>query len=103
MSATVLGIMCAVIVVALVFWLIMVRNAANHPGQKRRRKEPMRGVVQGGQHVGGGRSVAPHRDAPVPPDGGVTPAPETPDAEDAEAERARQGTGHPQSGSPMDL
>ena len=31
-------------------------------------------VVQGGQHVGGGRSVAPTRDAPVPEGGGEPPS-----------------------------
>jgi len=35
----------------------------------------MRGLVQGGQHVGGGRSVAPHRDKEVPEGGGHPPAP----------------------------
>jgi hypothetical protein len=39
----------------------------------------MRGLVQGGQHVGGGRSVAPHRDAPVPEGGGNPPTPEEED------------------------
>jgi hypothetical protein len=36
----------------------------------------MRGVVQGGEHVGGGRSVMPHRDAEVPESGGTPPSPE---------------------------
>jgi hypothetical protein len=99
MSAIGLVIICVVAVVALSFWLIMVRYAANHPEQKLRRHERMRGTVQGGQHIGGGRSVAPHRDAPVPEGGGVPPSPEAPDIESREAEEARRGS----SGSPLDL
>lgn len=95
MSATVLVIMCVVIVAALAFWLIMIRRAAKHPEQKTRRREQMRGVVQGGQHVGGGRSVAPHRDAPVPEGGGIPPNPEAGDAEDTAAGEARRGSANP--------
>jgi uncharacterized membrane-anchored protein len=72
MSGTTTGIVviCVVIVVALAVWLGMVALAARRPHSQNPRREPMRGLVQGGQHVGGGRSVAPTRDAPVPEGGG---------------------------------
>jgi hypothetical protein len=57
----------------------LVARAARHPGQEYPRREQLRGLVQGGQHVGGGRSVAPHRDAPVPEGGGNPPTPEEED------------------------
>ena len=102
-SMTGIWILCVVIVVGLAVWLIMVRHAANHPEQKHRRKEHMRGLVQGGQHVGGGRSVAPTRDAPVP-EGGGAPSPQAPDVEDMENEQAGRTPGHTRgSGSPLDL
>jgi hypothetical protein len=56
----------------------------------------MRGLVQGGQHVGGGRSVGPTRDAPVPEGGGEPPSIE----EEAAAHDGRQPRS---SGNPMDL
>jgi hypothetical protein len=103
MSATVLWIMVVVIVVALAVWLIMVRYSDRHPGHKTRRREQMRGMVQGGQHVGGGRSVMPRRDAPVP-EGGEVPNPDLPDVEDAEADQASRGpSARRNSGNPMDL
>jgi hypothetical protein len=102
-STTAIWVIVIVVVVALAIWLGAVRYAAVHPGQKRRRKEEMRGMVQGGQHVGGGRSVMPHRDAPAA-EAGTPPRPGAPDAEDAEAEELRSGRGQrPASGSPMDL
>lgn len=88
--------MVVVIVAMLVIWLVAVRWAARHPGHNRRKLERMRGVVQGGQHVGGGRSVAPRRDAPVPEDGGTPPEPE----EQVESDESRSIK---HSGSPMDL
>jgi hypothetical protein len=57
----------------------------------------MRGLVQGSQHVGGGRSVAPHRDAPVPEGGGNPPTPE----EEEAAYGARQPA--ESRGNPLDL
>jgi hypothetical protein len=98
MNGTTTGIviMCVVIVVALLAFLGVVARAARHPAGKERQMEPMRGLVQGGQHVGGGRSVMPHRDAPVPEGGGDPPTPE----EMAQAEASRAGH---RSGSPMDL
>jgi hypothetical protein len=58
----------------------------------------MRGLVQGGQHVGGGRSVMPTRDAPVPEGGGDPPTIE----EEVAAHDGRQAR-QPGSGNPMDL
>lgn len=89
MSATVLWIMCAVIVVALAVWLIMVTIADRNPAFRRSHVEPRRGNVQGGTHVGGGRSLGPRRDAEIFPD-------EDPDKPTVEVARPR-GT------SPMDL
>jgi hypothetical protein len=66
MSAAALIIMCAVIVVSLAIWLATVMLAdRSTPFSRRSRQEPRRGRVVGGTHVGGGRSVAPRRDAPV--------------------------------------
>jgi hypothetical protein len=103
-STTAIVAIVVVAVVALAVYLLLVRYAAVHPGHKRRRKEPMRGVVQGGQHVGGGRSVMPRRDAPAS-DSGVVPHAEAPDVEDAEADEERRSSRgqRPASGSPMDL
>ena len=99
MSGTTTGIwvLVVVIVVSLAIWLVAVRWAARHPGHKRRHLEHMRGLVQGGQHVGGGRSVAPRRDASVPEGGGNPPEPE----EQVESDQSRSIRKH--SGSPMDL
>lgn len=76
MSGTTLGIwiIVVVVVVGLVAWLAAVALAARRPQQEHPKREPLRGVVQGGQHVGGGRSVAPRRDAPVPEGGGNPPS-----------------------------
>jgi hypothetical protein len=68
MSATVIWIMCVVIVLSLAVWLAAVAMAARRPAFQKPRIEPRRGQVQGGTHVGGGRSVAPHRDAEIVPD-----------------------------------
>jgi hypothetical protein len=100
-NATAIWVIAVVVVAALAVYLLLVRYAAEHPGQKTRRRERMRGVVQGGQHVGGGRSVMPRRDAPVPPEGGEPPDPGEPDIEDQQAgqgQRPRRS-----SGNPMDL
>jgi hypothetical protein len=61
-------ILIVVAILALGFWLLMVRRAANHPAGMGAHAEPRRGQVQGGTHVGGGRSVGPRRDAEVIPD-----------------------------------
>ena len=67
------------------------------PQQEHPQRDPLRGLVQGGQHVGGGRSVAPHRDAPVPEGGGNPPAPK-------DGDKASPAVGRPgDAGNPMDL
>jgi hypothetical protein len=98
MSGTTVGIVliCVVAVVTIGIWLGSVFFASRHPGSKNPKRERMRGLVQGGQHVGGGRSVMPTRDAPVPPGGGEPPTPEEEDA-------AQAGQPIRRSGSPMDL
>ena len=102
MSGTTTGIVvfCVVIVLSLAVWLIMLTRAARHPGQEHPKREPLRGLVQGGQHVGGGRSVAPTRDAPVPEGGGNPPSVE--DEDDARSGSPRDRRLR-DSGSPVDL
>lgn len=77
MSATGLWIMCAVIVIALAVWVATVLLADRRPYVRRPGIERRRGRVQGGTHTGGGRSVAPRRDAPATPgedpEGGTLP------------------------------
>lgn len=68
MSATLLWVMCVVIVLALAGWLVAVALAQRKPSFEQPHIEPRRGQVQGGTHVGGGRSVSPRRDAEVIPD-----------------------------------
>ena len=99
MSGTTTGIVVivVVIVVSLAVWLISVALAARRPGQEHPERDQIRGLVQGGQHVGGGRSVAPTRDAPVPEGGGEPPSAEEQDR------AAKAGQRPPRSGSPMDL
>jgi len=93
MSGTVLWIICAVIVVALAVWLSAVGLAARTPFFRHSHVEPRRGRVQGGTHTGGGRSVAPRRDAPVIPD-------ENPEDSTLPERAGRPGSG---SGNPLDL
>jgi hypothetical protein len=89
MSATLIWIMCAVIVVSLASWLVAVAFAQRAPSFRHPHVEPRRGRVQGGTHVGGGRSVAPRRDAEISPDD----SPEAPTVPVAK----------PRGTSPMDL
>jgi hypothetical protein len=98
MSGTTTGIVAIVVVAALALAALLtaVALAARRPGNEHPRREPLRGNVQGGQHVGGGRSVAPIRDEPVP-EGGDNP----PSVEEEEA--AQAGSQRPRAGSPMDL
>ncbi len=98
-------IICVVGVVGLVTWVVAVRLAARRPHEPNPQRGQMRGVVQGGTHVGGGRSVAPTRDAPVPEGGGEPPTiEEEVAAHDGAAARDGQlNTGPGKSGSPMDL
>jgi hypothetical protein len=99
MSGTTTGILVivVVVVVALLVWLGLVARAARRPQQEHPQRDPLRGLVQGGQHVGGGRSVAPHRDAPVPEGGGNPPAPEDEDKASHVGQPSRD------AGNPMDL
>jgi len=98
MTGTTIGIWVIVVVVVLglAVWLTTVALAARRPGQEHPQGDQIRGLVQGGQHVGGGRSVAPTRDAPVPEEGGDPPPVEEQDPTNS----GRQPSG---SGSPMDL
>jgi hypothetical protein len=89
MSGTLIWIMCVVIVLSLAAWLVAVTLADRKPAFKDPHVEPRRGNVQGATHVGGGRSVAPHRDAEITPE-------EDPDTPTVPVRRSR-GT------SPMDL
>src|SRR5580704_13580619 len=72
-------VIVVVVVAALAVWLTTIARAARHPQQEHPQREARHGLVQGGQHVGGGRSVAPRRDAPVPDGGGNPPTPEEED------------------------
>ena len=99
MSGTTIGIwvICVVVVVSLAAWLTSVALAARRPGQEHPEQDQIRGLVQGGQHVGGGRSVAPTRDAPVPEGGGEPPTIEEEDQAANAGHRPRA------SGNPLDL
>jgi hypothetical protein len=104
MSASVIGIVviCVVAVLGLMTWVVVVGRASRRPHEPNPQRGQMRGVVQGGMHVGGGRSVAPTRDAPVPEGGGEPPTIEQEVA--AHEGTAHEGTGRDgRSGSPMDL
>ena len=101
MSGSTIGIVviCVVVVLGLATWLVIVALAARRPGQEHPQHDQVRGLVQGGQHVGGGRSVAPHRDAPVPEGGGDPPTIE----EEQAAQAAQSRRGPKGTASPMDL
>jgi hypothetical protein len=113
MSTSTAGIwiICVVGVLGLIAAVVIVRLAGRRPHHANPQRGQMRGLVQGGQHVGGGRSVAPTRDAPVPADGGEPPAIEEEVAAHEEEAAARKGhqsrVGQPGGrhgpGSPMDL
>jgi hypothetical protein len=100
-STTGIVIIVVIIVVSLSVWLALVARAARRPGQEHPKREPLRGLVQGGQHVGGGRSVAPTRDAPVPEGGGNPPSVEEEDQAAQPRSRPAQPVREP--GSPMNL
>jgi hypothetical protein len=95
MSTSTAGIwiICVVAVIGLIAAVVIVRLAGRRPHHANPQRSQLRGLVQGGQHMGGGRSVMPTRDAPVPPGGGDPPTPE-------EQDEARAGR---RSGNPMDL
>ena len=67
-SATAIWIICVVAFAGLAIWLGSVALAARKPHQEHAHGGQLRGTaVQGGMHVGAGRSVAPRRDEPVTP------------------------------------
>lgn len=82
MSGSLTAIIATVVVavVGVAFLILAVVRASRHPQQEHPQPDATRGLVQGGHHVGGGRSVAPTRDAPVPEGGGTPPAPEEQEA-----------------------
>jgi hypothetical protein len=100
MSTSTAGIwiICVEGVIGLIAAVVIVRLAGRRPHHANPQRGQLRGLVQGGQHVGGGRSVAPTRDAPVAEGGGEPPSIE----EEVAAHEGRQA-GQPGSGSPMDL
>jgi len=116
MSTSTAGIwiICVVAVVGLVAAVVIVRLASNRPHHAHPQRGQLRGLVQGGQHVGGGRSVAPSRTAPVPEGGGEAPSieaevaahegrPAHANGAGADGTRAAQTGRESGSGSPMDL
>src|SRR5437763_11912591 len=107
MSTSTAGIwiICAVGVIGLIAAVVIVRLASRRPHHANPQRGQMRGIVQGSQHVGGGRSVAPTRDAPVPEGGGEPPTIEEEVAahEGRAARRSQPGQKPGSSGSPMDL
>jgi hypothetical protein len=101
-SVTAIWIIVAVAVVGLAVWLGGVALAARKPYQEHAHGERLRGTVQGGMHIGAGRSVAPRRDEAAIP--GEVPAGDSlhPGAEDPGAGPESRET-RPGSGSPLDL
>jgi hypothetical protein len=101
-SATAIWIIVAVAIAGLAVWLGSVALAARKPHQEHAHGERLRGPVQGGMHVGAGRSVAPRRDEPARP--GDVPAGDTlhPGA-GAPGADPRSGDAGPGPGSPLDL
>lgn len=92
-SAAVTWAIVAVTVAGLAVWLIVIALAQRNPFFRHINPDRRRGRVQGGTHVGGGRSVSPRRDAPVIPD-------ENPDDAALPDRAGRPGSG---SGNPLDL
>jgi hypothetical protein len=103
-SVTGLVIICLVGVFGLIAAVVIVRLAGRRPHHANPQRGQMRGLVQGGTHVGGGRSVGPTRAAPVPEGGGEPPTiEEEVAAHDGRRPRSEQPGGKHGSGSPMDL
>ena len=92
-SAAAIWAIVLVAVAGLAVWLVAVARAESNPFFRHPHPDRRRGRVQGGTHVGGGRSVAPRRDAPVIPD-------ENPDDSTLPDRAGRPGSG---SGNPLDL
>jgi hypothetical protein len=89
MAAVLIGVLAGAGVLAVLAWPVTVLIFRRRPRKHRPQSaEHRRSNVQGGSHVGGGRSLGPRRDAEVIPD-------ENPDASTVAA---------PERGnSPMDL
>jgi hypothetical protein len=101
-SATGIWIIIAVAVAGLAIFIGSVVLAARRPRWRHAHGDQLRGAVQGGMHVGAGRSVAPRRDEPVTPED--VPAGDTlhPSAESAAAGR-KSADSRRRSGSPINL
>ncbi|MGH3293574.1 MAG: hypothetical protein ACRDP7_17385 [Trebonia sp.] len=101
-SATAIWIIVAVAVIGLAVWLGGVALAARKPHQEHARGGRLHGTaVQGGMHVGAGRSVAPRRDEPVTP--GEVRGVDTLHPSTADSVRTETTDARPRRGSPMDL
>jgi hypothetical protein len=92
-SAGVIWAIVIVAVVALAVFVAVVLISDRSPYFRHPQHDRRRGRVQGGTHVGGGRSVSPRRDDPVIPD-------EHPDDSTLPDRAGRPGSG---SGNPLDL
>jgi hypothetical protein len=69
MSAGLIVVLVVVAVLAVAAWPVTVMLSKRRPrGRRLPPAEHRRANVQGGTHVGGGRSVGPRRDAEVIPD-----------------------------------
>jgi hypothetical protein len=69
MAASLIVVLVVVAVLAVLAWPVTVILNKRRPAARRQpRAEHRRANVQGGSHVGGGRSVGPRRDAEVIPD-----------------------------------
>jgi hypothetical protein len=69
MAAGLIVVLVVAAILAMVAWPVTVMLTKRRPaGRRQARAEHRRANVQGGSHVGGGRSVGPRRDAEVIPD-----------------------------------
>ncbi len=69
MAVGLIVVLAVVAVLAVAAWPVTVMLTRRRPrGRRPQRAEQRRASVQGGTHVGGGRSVGPRRDAEVVPD-----------------------------------
>jgi hypothetical protein len=101
-STTGIWLIIAVTVTGLAIFLGSVVLAARQPRRRHAHGEPLHGTVQGGMHVGAGRSVAPRRDEPVTP--GDVPAGDTlHPGVGAPAAGTESGGSRRGPGSPLDL
>jgi hypothetical protein len=69
MAVGLIVVLAVVAVLAVAAWPVTVMLTRRRPrGRQPQQAEHLRANVQGGTHVGGGRSVGPRRDAEVLPD-----------------------------------